>query len=200
MKKWIALFIVAGMGAGLFTCLIMIGPEMKSQPNIRAYQARVPLPPDGVVPVQSARAIPSAALQNPLSATPENIARGRTYYEYYCIQCHGAAADGNGPVGQSFLPHPANLLSCRGCHGQSAPGNAPAVEGFAPLPELHSARAPNLTDDQILRVIFRLAGHRPAIEPLAQTSVLEYTVLPEHRRYLLLYIRSLMSGRETPGP
>ncbi len=54
MKKWIALFIVLGMaGFGVFTSLIMIGPEMKSQPNIRAYQARFPLPPAGVVPVEA---------------------------------------------------------------------------------------------------------------------------------------------------
>ncbi len=203
MKKWWLLFVAAGIGLGVFSALLFIGPEMKDQPNIRAYQACVPPPPAGVVPVETVAGIPSsaeaAALQNPLPATPENIARGRTYYGYYCLPCHGEAADGNGPVGQSFLPHPANLLSCRGCHGEAAAGNAPAVEGFPPSSELHPAREPNLTDDRLLRVIFRLPGHRPAIEPPAQTSVLEYTVLPQHRRYLLLYIRRLMSGRETPG-
>ena len=214
MKKWIPLFIVLGMMIlGVFTSLIMIGPEMKSQPNIRAYQARVPLPPAGVVPasapgtardVEPMAGIPSAAeaaaLQNPLRATPENIARGRTYYQYYCLACHGEAADGNGPVGQSFLPHPADLHSCRDCHGDAAHGNGTAGRSSPPSADLRSARVRNLKDGELLRVIFTRAGHQPAIEPPVRTSVLEYTVLPEHRWYLVLYIRSLVSGVEPAGP
>jgi hypothetical protein len=187
MKKWIALFIVMGMMIlGVFTSLIMIGPEMKSQPNFRAYQACVPLPPAGVVPVEPAAGVPSpaeaGATQNPLRATPENLARGRTYYEYYCLACHGDAADGNGPVGQSFLPRPADLRSCRGCHSDAA------------------AKVRILKDGELLRVMLTGVGHQPAIEPPAPMSVLEYTVLPEHRWYLVLYVRSLVCGRETARP
>jgi mono/diheme cytochrome c family protein len=183
MKKWIILFIVAGVALGVFTSLIMIGPEMKSQPNIRAYQARVPLPPAGVVPVEAAAGMPSsaeaAALQNPLRATPENLARGKTYYQYYCLACHGEAGDGNGPVGQSFLPPPADL---------------------------HSAKLRRLKDGELLRAMLTGVGHQPAATTQAmapgphEPSVLEYIVLPEHRWYLVLYIRSLEPGSGTAGP
>jgi uncharacterized protein YneF (UPF0154 family) len=174
MRKWIILFIVLGVIVGVFTSLIMIGPEMKSQPNIRAYQARVPLPPAGVVPVEPAAGLLSpaeaAALQNPLRATPENLARGRTYYQYYCLACHGEAADGNGPVGQSFLPPPTDL---------------------------RSAKIQDLKDGELLRAMLTGVGHQPVTAVPARTPVLEYTVLPEHRWYLVLYMRNLGTGRET---
>jgi mono/diheme cytochrome c family protein len=192
MKKWIMLFVVVGVALGVFTSLIMTGPEMKSQPNIRAYQARVPLPPAGVVPVSApgtahdvepTAGLPSsaeaAALQNPLRATPENLTRGRTYYQYYCLACHGEAGDGNGPVGQSFLPPPADL---------------------------RSAKLRSLKDGELLRAMFTGVGHQPEAATQARApvphepSVLEYIVLPEHRWYLVLYIRSLEPGRETAGP
>jgi mono/diheme cytochrome c family protein len=32
-------------------------------------------------------------------------------YQVYCAQCHGNNFDGNGTVGQSFQPLPANLRS-----------------------------------------------------------------------------------------
>lgn len=205
MRKWIALFIVLGMMAlGVFTSLIMIGPEMKSQPNIRAYQARFPLPPAGVVPVEPTAGIPSpaeaAAMQNPLRATPENLARGRAYYEYYCLPCHGDAADGNGPVGQSFLPHPPDLRSCRGCHGETADVKGHAGQSSPAAGDMSSTKVRILKDGELLRVILTGVGHQPAIEPPARMSVLEYTVLPEHRWYLLLYIRSLVCGGEKTGP
>ncbi|MGD1002192.1 MAG: cytochrome C [Candidatus Brocadiia bacterium] len=200
MKKWIALFIVLGMAIlGVFTSLIMIGPEMKSQPNIRAYQAGFPLPPAGVVPVGPTAGIPSPETQNPLRATPENLARGRTYYEYYCLPCHGDAADGNGPVGQSFLPHPKDLRSCRGCHGETADASAQAGQS-SPAADMSSKKVRILKDGELLRVILTGVGHQPAIEPPAGMPVLEYTVLPEHRWYLLLYIRSLVCGGEKTGP
>jgi mono/diheme cytochrome c family protein len=204
MKKWIALFILLGVLSGVFTCLIMFGPEMKSQPNVRAYQASVPGPPAGVVPVELMASIPTSAeaatLVNPLNATPGNIARGRTYYQYYCLPCHGEAADGNGPVGQSFLPHPANLHSCTECHGPAVQASGAVAEGSPPTADLRTAKVRNLKDGELLRVIFTRAGHRPANAPADQPSVLEYTVLPEHRWYIVLYLRSLVSGQEAVTP
>jgi mono/diheme cytochrome c family protein len=39
------------------------------------------------------------------------IARGKAVYLIYCAQCHGYNHDGNGTVGQSFAPLPADLRS-----------------------------------------------------------------------------------------
>ena len=40
--------------------LLMTGPRMRTQPNIRTFRTRAPLLPDGVVPVQSLPELPSA--------------------------------------------------------------------------------------------------------------------------------------------
>ena len=96
---------------------------------------------------------------NPLPAaanpTAGDIARGRVYYTYYCIQCHGGRGDGTGPVGESLFPPPADL---------------------------RSPRAQARSDDQLLRAMLTGPSHEP---------VLEYTVLPEHRWWLVLYVRAL---------
>jgi len=179
MKKWILLIVVAGMILGAVACLIMIGPQMKDQPNLRAYQARFPLPPAGVVPVEPAAAHALSQAEgpalNPLPITEQNLARGKVYYQYYCQMCHGATGDGNGPVGQSFVPHPADLRA----------------------PELQEMGDADLLDD-----ILTASGHEPAawpplsyVEELGgRPNVLRYTVLPEHYSYLLLYVRSLGTG------
>lgn len=50
-------------------------------------------------------------LKNPLTASKESTEKGRLAYGYFCVQCHGAALDGRGTVGQSFAPLPADLTS-----------------------------------------------------------------------------------------
>ena len=174
MKKWIILLvIVAAAISGVVAHLIFVGPEMTDQPNIRAYRAHMSLPPDGVVTVNPLASVPSSsetsAQVNPLSATKENIAHGKVYYGYYCLFCHGAIGDGNGPVGESFFPPPTDL---------------------------RSSKVQNLKDGELLRAILTGAGHQPATTSPPQTPVLEYTVLPEHRWYLVLYLRSLGNGRD----
>lgn len=53
----------------------------------------------------------SRLTKNPLPATAVNLKNGRIYYGYYCLMCHGDNGDGNGPVGQSYVPKPADLRS-----------------------------------------------------------------------------------------
>ena len=121
--------------------LLVTGPRMKVQPHIRAYQARAPALPDGVVPVQPAPALPAPdaarALTNPLAATPAHLAGGKIYYEYYCIFCHGPSGHGDGAVGQSYVPVPADLA-------------APRVQAFS--------------DGQLLRAMLTGTGHEPVLE------------------------------------
>ena len=139
-------------------------------PHIRSYQAAMPLPPEKSVPTtRQYEPLPTAAqavnLTNPLAATPDNIAAGKVGYGYYCVQCHGQGGLGDGPVGESFIPIPANLRSAK-------------VQGYS--------------DGQLLRAMLTGAGHSPLRSELSQQRpVLEYVVLPEHRWYLVLYVRSL---------
>ena len=41
------------------------------------------------------------------------VARGRAVYFTFCAQCHGPNFDGNGTVGQSFVPPPTDLRSAK---------------------------------------------------------------------------------------
>ncbi len=145
--------------AAVFTAMF-IGPTMKEQEHLRSYQWNMPLPPEGSVPVKSALPkLPTTQqalkMASDVPATPASAARGRVYYQYYCLACHGDAADGRGPVGEAFVPTPADLHS-------------PAVQSLA--------------DGQLYRAMLTGVGHEP---------VMEYTVLPEHRWYLVAYLRSL---------
>ena len=71
--------------------------------------------PAGTVPVdgglQFLKSSKAEALKNPLPQTAGIIEQGETQYEYFCVMCHGPNHDGQGTVGQSFSPLPANLKS-----------------------------------------------------------------------------------------
>ena len=40
---------------------------------------------------------------------PGDPQKGKTLYEQYCLNCHGAGGKGDGPIGQSLIPPAANL-------------------------------------------------------------------------------------------
>jgi mono/diheme cytochrome c family protein len=48
---------------------------------------------------------------NPLPATPERIAHGKTLFLNYCQNCHGAKADGHGIIATNLTPSPRNLVT-----------------------------------------------------------------------------------------
>lgn len=50
-------------------------------------------------------------LVNPVARDQNSISRGELVFEHNCLFCHGASGHGDGPVGQVFLPTPANLTS-----------------------------------------------------------------------------------------
>ncbi len=151
------------VGACVFAYLLFTGPHMRIQPNIKSFQARMPTPPAGAVPVEPAPELPQKTAKNPLSTSEEHYEWGKTYYEYYCLFCHGEKGDGNGPVGQSYVPIPTDLR----------------------LPKVQA-----LSDGELYRAMLSGTGHAP---------VLERVVPPEHRWYLVLYIRSLDGTSNTSG-
>ena len=102
--------------AGIFGTILVQGPRMIHQPHLRAFEAEMPLPPSGSVLVDDDPAgFPTAdlVLNNPVQTTPENIARGKIYYSYYCFACHGRDGAGHGPVGESYMPVPTDLRALR---------------------------------------------------------------------------------------
>jgi len=52
---------------------------------------------------------PYNSLSNPLPRTRETVRRGAAIYEPNCASCHGATGAGDGPVGRTLSPAPANL-------------------------------------------------------------------------------------------
>ena len=103
------------VGGTTWFFLVFSGPRMTVQPHIRTYQRIMPLPSPGSVPLEAPPPLPTAAqaanMKNPLPATKENIDDGKVYYTIFCLACHGEYGDGNGPVGQEYMPAPSDLRS-----------------------------------------------------------------------------------------
>lgn len=97
--------LTCAMAAALTSC----GPRMREQPNIHAYDRRMPVMPANAVPTSGALADIESTLIAPPPPGPNDLANGKIYYGYYCLMCHGARGDGNGPVGESYLPKPSDL-------------------------------------------------------------------------------------------
>jgi mono/diheme cytochrome c family protein len=160
MKKLIPLLFLPPLLIGaLFLLLLYEGPRMTVQHHIRDFQMSLPNIPSGTQavhpPERLAASSQAAQLRNPLPGSMENLAKARVYYGYYCVFCHGDNGAGDGPVGQSYIPRPADLRQ----------GKIAAYR-----------------DGELLRSMLTGTGHEP---------VLERVVPPEHRWYLVLYLRSL---------
>ena len=120
MKRLIITVFAAAVVVGGLTIahLLLTGPRMFVQPNIRQFQAAMPVTPANTVPVRDVfEPLPSKEqaqkLANPFDANENNIAKGKVYYGYYCVFCHGDKGDGFGPVGYSYIPVPSDLRSSR---------------------------------------------------------------------------------------
>jgi mono/diheme cytochrome c family protein len=88
--------------------------RMWETPAVRPHQAPMPVMSKGVVPRKSAEIIYRSTnvkdLKPALDLKASNvIAEGETAYTNFCIHCHGLYHDGNGTVGQSFVPPPGDL-------------------------------------------------------------------------------------------
>lgn len=144
MKRIIVALLVIPplLAAALFGYILVKGPRMTVQHSFREFQLVTPPPPPGTVSVApEAERLPAAgaegALINPLPRSPQNLARGKVYYQYYCVFCHGEGGAGDGPVGHSYLPRPADLRAAR-------------VAGYG--------------DGALLRASLRGIGHEPVLE------------------------------------
>lgn len=140
MKKLIAFLVLVPplLFAAFFGYLLYRGPRMTVQHHLREFQGTMPAPVPGTVAatrqrVQEAGEGATAALRG----TPQELEKGRTYYRYYCVFCHGETGAGDGPVGRSYHPVPADLRSAK-------------VAGYG--------------EGEMLRVMLRGVGHEPVLE------------------------------------
>lgn len=144
MKKMLALLIVVPpvLFAALFGYILYRGPRMTQQHHFRDFQMVPPAPAAGTVGVEPAadrvpRGAQAAQLTNPLQRTPRELDAGRVYYRYYCVFCHGESGAGDGAVGRSYHPRPADL-------------RAGKVAAYG--------------DGQLLRAMLTGVGHEPVLE------------------------------------
>jgi cytochrome c553 len=97
-------------GATVYAVLVMTGPDMRVQPALRAYDARMPRLPEDAVPAAPGLFFPSEqAGANTSEHGQTTLARGQFAYVAYCVFCHGERGDGEAPVGQSYAPGPGDL-------------------------------------------------------------------------------------------
>jgi hypothetical protein len=89
--------------------------EMRDDEAVQAYNQEFPQMPKKTIPVDGGIWVEREAnpleLENPLPSNSRMTEWGWERYRFYCVQCHGPMLDGNGTVGQSFAPLPANLRS-----------------------------------------------------------------------------------------
>ena len=92
-------------------------PSMKPQDSVvETSKTSMPVggkdlypPPKDIIELVRARLEAGRTLVNPITKSPESLARGREMYETHCLVCHGDQGRGNGPVGQKFVPQPMEL-------------------------------------------------------------------------------------------
>jgi Cytochrome C oxidase, cbb3-type, subunit III len=89
--------------------------RMFDQDVVKTYGRKMPEMDARTIPLQDGfqrlvNADPGS-LKNPLLYSKSSVEQGAQAYGYYCVHCHGPKADGNGTVGQSFVPLPTDLSS-----------------------------------------------------------------------------------------
>jgi len=100
-------------------CLVALSgcdyARMYDQRSVRTYRKEAPPMDPRTIPVDGGFLVLQKAdpqtLANPLASGEGPLSRGREAYGYFCVHCHGPAADGMGTVGQSFSPLPTDLRS-----------------------------------------------------------------------------------------
>lgn len=143
--------------------LLFTGPHMTFQPKYPALQSILPGVAKGSIPLEYQPFHRKVEENREIAADAFSIENGKRAYSLYCQFCHGLRGDGNGPVGESYVPRPADLRSDR-------------------------IRA---MDDTTLYIsMLRGVGHELIINS-DTFPVLDRIVDPQYRSYLIIYVKYL---------
>jgi mono/diheme cytochrome c family protein len=123
MKKLLLLIILAACVWAGYAALMAYDKyfpygRMRETPAVRPYEKPLLVMEAGTAPVTDPeagyQAMDGRELRSPISpGDSKAIQRGQVVYATFCRQCHGREYDGDGTVGQSFTPLPADLRSSR---------------------------------------------------------------------------------------
>ena len=100
MRATLRLLALGAACAGL-ACSDSAPPPAPAPPS-------APVPAPAPAPPQVAPA-PAPSGSADTASAPPDAARGKLQFENYCVSCHGARGEGDGPVGVTLDPRPARL-------------------------------------------------------------------------------------------
>lgn len=168
-----ALVLVATAGCDNIVKYVDTFSTMTDGPAIETYEQKPRPAPEGVVPAEGTeRRFPlpvadtTSELQNPLSGTEAEIARGDTLYRQFCLPCHGPEGTGRGPV-----------MNWDGQENEANNNRFPSL----PASDLTSGDGPGRSDGYIWGIIENGRGLMPAYDRIPS----------EDRWYIVEYVRHL---------
>lgn len=90
--------------------------DMMNQPSIKPQEGEMtPFPkrsvPVGGFPTPVKQRLHAWNLANPVAADASSLARGKQFYNIFCVPCHGVSGKGDGPVGKKFPVPPMDLTN-----------------------------------------------------------------------------------------
>lgn len=101
-----ALILLAGFG------LVFVTNRLGLSRTFRTLAGAVPalaLAAAGAWTVYRPPEPPQASLANPIAPNEQSVASGKALYQTNCVPCHGVSGKGDGPVGLTLNPRPADL-------------------------------------------------------------------------------------------
>jgi|ERR1041385_1995431 len=117
LRRLFLVFVVVGVLFGIvmifsYDVIKIDWPSfMEIQPSYRPMENPLPVP-ERSIPIEGPISIPGMGVpQNPTKEDDASIARGKELFQINCQMCHGATAEGNGPIAAFLANKPANLTS-----------------------------------------------------------------------------------------
>lgn len=153
---------LAAFGAVLCACATRSGGPFGDGAPAAAPATSGAAPIDWEVPPAE------AARTSPLTATTENLRRGRELFNRHCTACHGASGRGDGPMAHHWARLPKDLT--------------------------HPERQKRLTDGEIFWKVS--VGHRQGADEIMPG--LGQRLAADDRWRIVLYVRSLAARVSTP--
>jgi mono/diheme cytochrome c family protein len=131
---------------------------MEIQPSYGPMNKPLPVAVNSI-PIEGAAYIPGMGDPvNPIEADEVSVERGRILYTVHCAMCHGADAQGNGPVGLALINRPANLS------GEVTQAKADGTL-FLTLSNGIEGKMPALNENLSVRERWDLVNYMRSLEP-----------------------------------